>query len=345
MTNSNTTAAAFKRFKIPIRISLFCLVLMILLEVLSCLSLILNRNPDPIMNSNQWAILDEPENTIEVVAIGNSNVRSGLIPMQLWKDYGITSYAWGEPSIDPFDAKLDLKKIFKKQSPSIVILEASFFFRNASLVDNLDSMVRANLASVFPLVTYHRNLAKLFQYDLTELAGSNHSVTKGYYLNYDSKSGKKGDTYMEESSSSEEILNPLVKKEVLKIRQLCEENGAKLIIAAIPSTADWGYERHKLTEEFCNENQLEFLDMNTSDIVKDMKLNWKKDSRDGGTHMNYHGASLVTGYLGKYLTEHYQLTDFRQNEKYEQWNTDCRYFYDEAKRYKEELQSSRKQET
>lgn len=331
--------SVFRRREKPVRALLFCLTLIMLLEALSFVSLITNRNPDPVKNYDPWCIFQEPENTIEVVAIGNSNVRSGIIPMQMWKDHGITSYAWGEPGVDPYDAELTLKKIFKKQSPSVIILEASFFFRNTSLADNLNSMVRANISSLCPLITYHRSLTRLFSFHLSELIRSDHSATKGYFLSFHEESGKEGNTYMEENSLSEETFSPLVKKQILKIERLCRKNGAKLIIAAVPSTSDWGYERHKLTEEFCTENQLTFLDMNTSEVIQDMNLDWKKGTRDGGTHLNYTGASLVTDYLGEYLTENYHFTDLRQDEKYEQWNADCSLFYDAIKQYEKEQES------
>ncbi|MDD7388955.1 MAG: hypothetical protein PUG60_04715, partial [Lachnospiraceae bacterium] len=139
-TNKNTF---FKKHKKLVKALLFCLILVILLQSLSCLAVITLRNPDPMADSSPWGIFEEPENTVDFVAIGNSNVRSGIIPMQLWKDYGITGYTWGEPGVDPFDAELYLKKIFKKQSPSVIVLEASFFFRNTTLTENLNSCVKA----------------------------------------------------------------------------------------------------------------------------------------------------------------------------------------------------------
>ena len=37
-------------------------------------------------------ILAEEENTIDTIIIGNSEAYSSIIPMELWKDYGYTSY-------------------------------------------------------------------------------------------------------------------------------------------------------------------------------------------------------------------------------------------------------------
>lgn len=335
MTQTTSKNLFFKKHRKPVKVLLFCLILILLLETLSWLSLITLRNPDPMSDSNPWAVFEEPENTVDLIAMGNSNVRSGIIPMQLWKDYGITGYTWGEPGVDPFDAELYLQKIFKKQSPSVVILEASFFFRNTTLTENLNSRVKAGLASVCPLISYHRTLTKLFQYSFSDLMQASHSVTKGYYVNFQTKSSKKAKSYMKKSSS-DDSLNPIVEKQVLKIEKLCEENGAQLIITAVPSTSDWGYQRHQLTEEFCSRNQLEFLDMNTSDVLKDMGLSWKNDTRDGGTHLNYHGASLTTEYLGQYLAENHPMTDFRGKDGYQQWDDDCQYFYNSISRLEEE---------
>ena len=54
------------------------------------------------------------------------------------------------------------------------------------------------------------------------------------------------------------------------------------------------------------------------------EINWKKDSADGGMHMNYRGAGKVSAYLGEYLHTHYTLSDHRADSAYALWNTDYR---------------------
>lgn len=323
-----------RHWKNQAKIAVFCLILILCLEILSQLSLILNRDPDLMENADPWCIMEEPEHTIDMIAIGNSNVRSGIIPMQLWKDYGLTSYSWGEGAVRVYDVKQHLIKIFQKHSPGLVVLEASCFFRDTTLADNLDSIVRARLSKWIPLVTYHNNLRKLSELNVSRLTESAHSVTKGYRLSYEVKASKKGRSYMKDApekkkdTSDEKEMDPLVEQEILDIKKLCEENGAKLLIAAVPSTSDWGYQRHQTVKNFCEEQELDFFDMNNTDALTSMKFNWKKNSRDGGIHLNYQGAKKATEYLGEYLSEHYELPDHRADSAYQSWQKDCRYFYE-----------------
>ena len=51
-------------------------------------------------------------------------------------------------------------------------------------------------------------------------------------------------------------------------------------------------------------------------------FDWKTDSRDGGNHLNYYGATKMTKYIGEYLKEHYTLEDDRHNPEYQDYEKD-----------------------
>ena len=60
------------------------------------------------------------------------------------------------------------------------------------------------------------------------------------------------------------------------------------------------------------------MDFNViNDIVQ---IDWEKDTRDNGYHLNHFGAVKVTQYLGKYLSEKNILEDHRNDEKYNEWD-------------------------
>ena len=50
------------------------------------------------------------------------------------------------------------------------------------------------------------------------------------------------------------------------------------------------------------------------------------DTRDGGNHLNYSGATKMTKYIGQYLKDNYTLNDYRHDPHYEQWNKDYEMF-------------------
>ena len=63
-----------------------------------------------------------------------------------------------------------------------------------------------------------------------------------------------------------------------------------------------------------------YLDMNLK--TEELQIDWEKDTRDGGDHLNFAGATKVTAFLGSYLKGNYALSDHRQDEVYSSWNED-----------------------
>lgn len=80
-----------------LRSILFLLILSLILGALSKLSIILDRNANPLFNYAARDLLDEPKNSIDVLTIGTSDVYSGVCPLLWWNSYGYTGYAWGSP--------------------------------------------------------------------------------------------------------------------------------------------------------------------------------------------------------------------------------------------------------
>lgn len=52
----------------------------------------------PLFNYSGYSIFQEPDNSIDVLAIGDSNVYSGIFPLIWWEQDGFTGYTWGQAS-------------------------------------------------------------------------------------------------------------------------------------------------------------------------------------------------------------------------------------------------------
>ena len=61
-----------------------------------------------------------------------------------------------------------------------------------------------------------------------------------------------------------------------------------------------------------------YMDLNLN--VEELGINWDLDSRDGGDHLNYHGAVKITDYMGKYLNSLNVLPNHKNDPKYNSWN-------------------------
>lgn len=294
---------------------LFLLVLSLILSGLSNLSITLGRNINPLYDYSARDIFYEPKDSIDALVIGTSDVYSGVSPLEWWNRYGYAGYAWGEPAQRIFETHEYLKKIYQTQSPHVVFIEIGNLFRDQTDAQNLDSMVKAYIADVFPIVTYHRNFSPA---KFVNLASKPQSLTKGYLL----RTGRQGIAgnldYMEPDPKSAAI-NPLSSGELKRCIDLCREHGSEVVLLAIPSYASWNMEDHNAVSALAEDDQVPFLDLNVA--LKDV-INWHTDTADGGKHMNERGAQKISAFLGDYLHEHFTLPDHREDVSYEAWNAD-----------------------
>ena len=63
----------------------------------------------------------EEKDSLDVVAIGNSDLASGFSPMELWKTHGISGFACGEPNQTIDQSVRLLQEVLTCQKPKVVI--------------------------------------------------------------------------------------------------------------------------------------------------------------------------------------------------------------------------------
>ena len=85
-----------------------------------------------------------------------------------------------------------------------------------------------------------------------------------------------------------------------------------------PSTVNWSYEDHNATKTFTDKENIEFVDLNM--LQDEIQIDWQKDTRDEGDHLNDSGAKKVTKYFGKYLNDKNILKNHKNEEEYSKWN-------------------------
>lgn len=270
---------------------------------------------DPMANG----ILSEPKNTIDVLIMGDSETYCSMIPLKIWEDHGITTYCCGTPAQKLFYSQELLQKAFKRQSPKIVILETNAIFRQFSCGD----ILLRKAGAIFPVFNYNDRWKSLKSHDLRFSIKYTHvDNTKGYL--YGTKVDEAStDGYMKET---EEIapIPPQNREYVESIKACCKENGAKLILLSTPSTMNWNMARHNSIKKLAKELHLKYIDMNL--MQKQIPIDWKKDTRDKGDHLNHYGAEKVTTYLGGYLSDTGLLHNHREDRDYDRWNDALKIF-------------------
>lgn len=269
-------------------------------------------------------ILAEPEQTIDVLFIGDSVSYCSVIPVQIWRDYGITSYMCGTSLQQLYYSKEFLYKAFENQSPKIVMLEGTPIFNNFMYKEN----IRTAVERVLPVFRYHdrwKEFDKMLELDTSlQVEYTNLEVTKGYYYSpaievVDVEANRE---------ATDEVAGILEdnKQTLLEIKNFCDEKGVELILYSAPNALTWSPQGHNALVQLAEELELTYFDMNY--MTEEVPIDWSNDTFDGGDHVNYYGAQKVTAYLGEYLTGMNIFEDKRGDERYETWNEAQKAFYE-----------------
>lgn len=291
----------------------------IFIFILICIFVFLSAFLRPKNNSVEYGmhyrgasgILAEEENTIDTIIIGNSEAYSSIIPMELWKDYGYTSYNCASPEqLLPLSLKM-LKEVSKKQTPKLVILEANNLYNPFELGYAVDQIINYNVKAF----QYHDRWKNIRKEDF------------GLKVNYDTVNIMKGYEYTSE-------IQPLEKKEEPKdknakiprynqlclkiLKKRCDKNNIKLLVVHVPNALYWSKEVHDSTQQFCDAKGIEYLDVNMHE--DETKIDWKKDTGDKGDHVNFTGAKKTTKFIGKYLNEKKYLPSHKEDEIHKTWD-------------------------
>ena len=142
----------------------FLLVLLLLLSGASSVFLPKNNTTEAgIHDLDANSILAEPENTIDVLFLGDSEAYCAFVPMRLWKNTGITAYVCSSVDQKLYETEAFLHTAFQKQSPKIVVLETNVLYRVYPFTDTIGPAVQARL----PVFRYHDRWKSLTPADFT----------------------------------------------------------------------------------------------------------------------------------------------------------------------------------
>ena len=262
------------------------------------------------------SMLEEEKNSIDILFYGNSDLSSGIIPMQIFKDAGYTSYLrWGNQHT--LNSVYDqVKQDVKSQKPKLIVLEVDcVYYPNKPVSDN---DFYGNFW--FAPFAYHtrwkdisfRDFAPYLDYEKDYHKGYNYQTIKGEYTYKD---------YMGTSDKAEPIEKSVLKR-VKQIKKICDKNNIQFMFIEAPSPSSWNMKKHNGIVNLAKELEVNFIDFNLP--VDDFNFDYSNDFRDKGNHCNFKGATKVTACVTKYIQDNYDLPDRRldNNKKYKSWKKD-----------------------
>lgn len=242
----------------------------------------------------------EPDNSLQVLFYGDSECYASFSPEYLYSEFGYTSYVCGTAAQKICDSYAILNANMKTQSPRFVVLETNCLFRSLKGEEEDGDLVMSTLTDHVPVFAYHSAWKGWVRKLLPKSREEKRRSRKGFVVRKTVKPYK-GGKYMKKTKKSaridEEILAYLK-----KMKDLCEENNAELLLVSTPSPTNWNYKKHNAVKNWSDSNDVAYIDLNLED---GLQINWKKDTKDAGDHLNLSGAKKVTAFMGEYFREHY----------------------------------------
>ena len=270
----------------------------------------------------------QEEKDHDVIFIGDCEVYENFSPAVLWEDYGINSYIRGSPQQLIWQSYYLLEDTLRYEKPEAVVfnvLSMKYDQPQSEAYNRMTlegmrwspSKVKAILASmtegeefldyVFPLLRYHSRWSEVTQEDISYLFRTEPVSFNGYYMRVDVKGAE---NVPEGKPLADYRFGDNAWDYLEKMTRLCEEQGIQLILIKAPSLYPYWYDEwEEQIEEYAAQNDLLYL--NFLELIEETGLDFRRDTYDGGLHLNLFGAEKVTLYLGQVLREQAGLPDRR----------------------------------
>lgn len=306
----------------------FVVILLLLFSMASGICLKLVRSDTTMLSGrdkSQAELAGERKNSLDVLFIGDSLGICSFSPMQLWQEQGLTSFSACQTREIVQETYAMLKTAFETQSPQVVVLETNVFFRRNYMVKELVETAQTGVLQALPVFMYHdiwKSVPAGNRYPREDF--------KGFKIYTEKKAYKRG-SYMETcADEGKEEISPVTSLYMERILKLCEEHGAKFLMVSAPSPDNYSMAKHEVLQAYADAHGVTYVDMNL--LTDELGINWKKDSMDKGDHLNIRGAKKVTAYMGKVLTERFELPDHRGDAEFEDWDEEYKVYEKELKK-------------
>ena len=271
----------------------------------------------------------------DVIFVGSSTVFSGISPVELWKNNGISSFVRANASQTMWISYYMIEDAVKVHKPELVCLDMTFikyddnFVEEPSTRKSLDGMrlspskincVKASMGEdeklmdyLVPLFRFHSRW-KEFTWDDIRYAYYNTPVTFNGFIKDEEVEPADRDELVYAKTGEE----PLSSKNVEYLRrsiELCRDKGVQIMLFKVPSFSDnWGTDLDRQISGIAEEYGVSYV--NFDEYNDAIGLDYKKDTPDMGSHLNTFGADKFSDYFGNYITSNYKVSDRRGDAKY-----------------------------
>ncbi|MCD8045269.1 MAG: SGNH/GDSL hydrolase family protein [Clostridiales bacterium] len=282
----------------------------------------------------------------EVVFVGDCEVYENFSPITLYEEYGITSYIRGSAQQLVWQSYYLLEDTLQYETPKVVVFNVLALKYNEPQSEaynrmTIDGMrlspakigaIRASVTEdenmadyLFPILRYHSRWSELTADDVKYMFQTKKVSHNGYYMRVDVRPV---DDFPEPDILADYTLGENAMSYLDRMRELCEENGIALVLVKSPSLYPYWYDEwDEQIAAYADEYGLDYF--NYIDLADEIGIDYSTDTYDAGLHLNLTGAEKMSEYFGAYLTENYDLTDYREDEEYQEVYAEKIRFYEE----------------
>lgn len=271
-----------------------------------------------------------PENSVDAVALGPSACIMSFVPMELYKNYGISAWNLGTEQQPLFGSFALLQEFLKRQNPKVVFIEMislhsgsiEAFYRKpmdnikltpdkVTLAADHSTMSSSDsfISYIVPWLKYHTNWKGINKTNFTLDIDDYPNWHQGYVFNGPSrKDDREGLT---EFGTDVAAYNTEAAYYLAKIITLCKERDIKVVLYSDLGTASPA--RHNAITAFAKQHGVQYVDFNTQENIEKYGL-YMGDS--AGAHPFTYGAIGMTNALGQIATESIKFEDRRGNARF-----------------------------
>lgn len=289
----------------------------------------------------------------DVLFMGDSQVRHGILPLELYNKYGIASYNLGSGNcmlpvtywkllhaLDYMTPKLVMLSVTDAERPELTYTKGEWLhvafdgfpmsLTKAKAILELTDQEGMDRNGVlyrdvgkelfFPLRKYHSRWSSLTPEDIRPAYNTQKGAAPMVHVSDPHPDAALAgmDEYLPEEGNGYIYLRKIIEE--------CQRREIPIVLylppyPIAPEAHKGSHTSARIAEEY-GVPMINFVDM-------DRVVDYYTDCGDPGSHLNASGAKKLTDYLGQYLKDHYDLPDRREDAAYAHWNDEWNAYVDE----------------
>ena len=291
----------------------------------------------------------------DVIFAGSSTVYSGISPVELFRETGISSYTRSNASQTIWISYYMIEDAISYNRPKLVMVDVAAlkyeddYAEEPSTRKSLDGMrfslskikcIRESMGPdekmadyIFPVFRFHTRWKELGYDDLKYAIHKPKVTNNGHIIDNITSLDKDLEILNGYGQRGIDRLTEHNLSYIEKIIRLCKENDVDVMFMKMPSNyCNWSDDYDVQILEICDGYGVKYDNFDYK--TKDIGLDFARHSPDGGQHLNTEGAELFTKYLGKYIIDNYSLKGHADDERYRSvWEKKAEFYESEKARF------------